>query len=213
MPHEIETLIKGYHTFRKQYFSSGNTLYDTLTRNGQRPKALMIACSDSRVDPAIMLNSQPGDLFVVRNVANLVPPYEPDGAYHGTSAALEFAVRDLGIRHIIVCGHAQCGGVTALLQNPHSSSEHSFIHTWMRLAEPARQHVLQHHRDEPLERQVTLCSQYAVIQALKHLETFPWIAERLAQGKMFLHGWYFDLAQGLLYAYKKTSGQFEVMEG
>lgn len=111
MPKEIDRLVRGYQAFRSHYFNRDNPIFEKLVYHGQHPKALMIACSDSRVDPAIIMNAQPGDLFIIRNVANLVPPYEDDDTYHGTSAALEFGVCILNIRHIVIFGHTQCGGI------------------------------------------------------------------------------------------------------
>ena len=111
MPKEVQSLIEGYRSFRQQYLENNKSRYDQLVHQGQRPKMLVIACSDSRVDPAVLTQAEPGDLFVIRNVANLVPPYEADTTYyHGTSAALEFGICGLGIRHIVICGHSQCGG-------------------------------------------------------------------------------------------------------
>ena len=199
MPKDINNLIQGYHKFRKNYFNDSNSSFEDLVRWGQRPKVLMIACSDSRVDPAVIMNCQPGDLFVIRNVANLVPPYEDDQAYHGTSAALEFGVCSLGIRHVILFGHTQCGGIQNLLE--HSASEYTqktFISKWMELAKPAHEAILKFHDEKSLEEKTTLCGQYSLINSLKNLETFPWIAEKVKNGTLFLHAWNFDLSKGIL---------------
>ncbi len=199
MPKEIEQLIHGYQVFQKQYFKQRNLLFDDLVRHGQRPKVLMIACSDSRVDPAIITNAQPGDLFVVRNVANLVPPYENDDTHHGTSAALEFAICGLGIRHIVVFGHSQCGGIQALMQSSATiTGKDGFINKWMQLANPARQFVEQHYSQAPLEKQVEVCCQQSLMRSLENLKTFPWIDEKIKQHELFLHAWYFDLSSGVI---------------
>ena len=182
MKKEIEQLIDGYHTFRQTYIANEKSGYDDLVRNGQRPKILMVACSDSRVDPALVMNCAPGDLFVIRNVANLVPPYEDDKSYHGTSAALEFGVCGLGIHHIILFGHTQCGGIQALLEHPLKKGEKpSFISKWMDLAQPAQEAVLKFHADASLEEKVTHCGHYSLINSLNNLRTFPWIQERLTK--------------------------------
>lgn len=207
---DIENLIQGYQKFRKQYFSDSNSAFEDLVRWGQRPKILIIACSDSRVDPALVLNCQPGDLFVIRNVANLVPPYEDDQSYHGTSAALEFGVSGLGIRHIILFGHTQCGGIQALLESSDKQlKEKTFISKWMELARPAHEAILKFHEDKSLEDKTTLCGQYSLVNSLKNLETFPWIAERVHEGLLSLHAWNFNLSRGILERYNPEKNKFE----
>jgi carbonic anhydrase len=127
--------------FQKTYFGDNNELYKTL-RQGQTPKTLLIGCCDSRVDPAIITDCDPGDLFVVRNVANLVAPYNPDKSYHGVSAALEFAVKGLKVQNIIIMGHTKCGGIEALMRGICDSGETEFIGNWMRIAQRAKEKVL-----------------------------------------------------------------------
>lgn len=213
MQKDIETLIQGYRKFRKRYFSDSNSAFEDLVRWGQRPKILMIACSDSRVDPAIVMNCQPGDLFVIRNVANLVPPYEDDQSYHGTSAALEFGVCDLGIRHVILFGHTQCGGIQALLERSSKSGEQkSFIAKWMELAKPAHKTILERHKENSLDEKITLCGKYSLMNSLKNLHTFPWIAEKVNTGELFLHAWNFDLSKGILEAYDPELNEFRELD-
>lgn len=210
MPKAIGTLLKGYKKFREHYYSDANVLFEDLVRRGQRPKILMIACSDSRVDPALVLNSQPGDLFMIRNVANLIPPYENDQAYHGTSAALEFGVCVLGIRHVILFGHTQCGGIQSLLESsPEKLKEKGFITKWMELARPAHQAVLDFHSSHSLEEKITLCGQYSLINSLKNLMTFPWINEKVQAGNLALHAWNFDLSRGSLEAFDPNENCFK----
>ena len=139
----IERLLEGYRRFRKTRFAATQELYRKLGKQGQSPEVLFIACCDSRVDPATIFDTGPGELFVVRNVANLVPPWAPDGSHHGTSAAIEFAVRHLKVRDIVVMGHAQCGGVAALLKGFHEQPGASdFIGSWISLAEEAKQRMV-----------------------------------------------------------------------
>lgn len=210
MPKDIDALLKGYQKFREHYYGESNLLFEDLVRWGQRPKILMVACSDSRVDPALVLNSQPGDLFIIRNVANLIPPYEDDQAYHGTSAALEFGICVLGIRHLILFGHTQCGGIQSLIEtSPQIATQKSFISKWMELAKPARQAVLDFHPTESIEEQTILCGQYSLINSLKNLTTFPWINERVQKGSLFLHGWNFDLSKGRLEAFDPQENRFK----
>ena len=209
MQREIETLIQGYEKFRSQNYHHENSAFIDLVRLGQRPKILIIACSDSRVDPAIVMDCQPGDLFVIRNVANLVPPYEDDQSYHGTSAALEFGVTGLGIHHIILFGHTQCGGIQSLLEHPpQKNGKKSFINKWMELAAPAHEAVLNHHANLSLEEKTTLCGKYSLINSLKNLQTFPCIAEGVEKKTLFLHAWNFDLSQGILEEYDPVGNCF-----
>jgi carbonic anhydrase len=147
-------------------------------------------------------------LFVIRNVANLVPPAENQGHYHGTSAALEFGVRNLGVQHIIVLGHAQCGGIHALLEGS-VDKEESFIAGWMGIAEAAREQVEREHAEADSEIRHRACEQQAVLVSLSNLMTFSWIRERVEQGKLALHGWYFDMGRGELLGYNISSLKFE----
>lgn len=189
----LATLFAGYHQFRESIWPERRKLFQALARDGQKPHALVISCSDSRVDPAMVFGAGPGELFIVRNVANLVPPYKPDGDYHGTSAALEFAVRVLQVPHIIVLGHAMCGGVHALL-NGFPDAAKDFVAPWMQIARQARTRAL---ACDPVDPQ-TACEQETVKLSLDNLMTFPWVAERVAEGSLRLHGGTFDIRSGLL---------------
>lgn len=212
MEKEIIALIEGYKKFRAHYFGSENETFLELVRQGQKPKALMIACSDSRVDPALLLNSAPGDLFVVRNVANLVPPDESDQqSYHGTSAALEFGVAVLEIPHVILLGHTRCGGIQSLLERSHEKKcgSKSFIAKWMELAQPAYEATINYHAESSMDEKVTLCGQYSLIHSLENLRTFPWVAERVKQGTLQLHAWNFDIARGILEIYDEKENHFK----
>lgn len=207
MPQELEYVIQGYKKFRHKYFESNNNLYEEL-KDGQSPKILVIACSDSRVDPAIILNCKPGDLFVVRNVANLVPPYENDSGHHGTSAALEFAVLGLGIKHIIILGHSSCGGIQALVANPNQIREKNFISRWMEIAQPALKRTIENYPDRPVEEQVSNCARFALVNSLNNLFTFPWIKERVVAKEIFLHSWYFNIETGIIEEFNSETQRF-----
>lgn len=211
-PAHIQKLLDGYKRFRDSYYAEQRELYARLTKLGQSPKTVVVGCCDSRVDPAIVTACDPGDLFIVRNVANLVPPCETGGAYHGTSAALEFAVRHLEVESIIVLGHAQCGGIKALMQQaPADKSQTGFVFGWMSVASNARNRVLSRMHGEPPEKQQRACEQEAILVSLDNLLTFPWILERVAQQKLTLHGWYFDMEHGELFCYNPDSRQFETV--
>jgi len=210
MPKDIQDLLEGYQQFKQTYFvDHQTTLYHSLATEGQRPKAIVIACADSRVDPAILTQAAPGDLFVVRNVANLVPPCENDHTtHHGTSAALEFAVCGLQVKHIIVLGHSQCGGIKALVEQSPALTEQSFIGDWMDLAKPARIITFKTIPDASLEQKVDFCTQQALIQSRKNLLTFPWIQSRVQEHKLFIHNWFFDIKTGTLAIYDSEKDSF-----
>lgn len=203
---DIARLIAGFRRFQNNYFRGDTELFDEL-KQGQQPGTLVIACSDSRVDPAILLDCAPGELFVVRNVANLVPPYEPDAGYHGVSAALEYAVRFLKVSHVIVLGHSQCGGIDGLLKGAADVSG-EFVARWVGIAEPARREVLQRLAGKSPEVRRRACEQAALLLSLDNLLTFPWVRERAELGELLLHGWYFDLERGELLSYDAQNGLF-----
>jgi carbonic anhydrase len=203
-------LIEGFQRFRERHFAKDGVQFHDLVQFGQTPKALVVACCDSRVDPALVLDCAPGDLFVIRNVANLVPPAENQGHYHGTSAALEFGVRNLAVQHIIVLGHAQCGGIHALLEGG-VAKDNSFIAEWMRIADAAREQIEQELAGASSEVRHRACEQQAILVSLNNLTTFPWIRERVEQGRLALHGWYFDIARGELLGYNVTTRRFEML--
>lgn len=205
-------LIEGFHRFREQHFTDDDALYRQLIQDGQTPKTLVVACCDSRVDPALVLNCAPGDLFVIRNVANLVPPAESrSGGRHGTSAALEYGVGTLGVEHIIVLGHAHCGGIRALVKAGGASNPQSFIDDWMHLVEDARASVERDMPNATLEEQTLACEQRAILGSLANLMSFSWIRERVEQGSLTLHGWYFDMENGQLLGYNPATRFFEIL--
>ena len=207
----INKLLEGFKRFRHNIYDENRVLFDRLTKHGQSPKTIVVGCCDSRVDPAIVTDCDPGDLFIIRNVANLVPPFETNGNYHGTSAALEFGVCNLEVENIIVLGHAQCGGIHALMnQVPGTEQHEGFVPSWMNVASHARNRVLSRMHGEPLEKQARACEQEAILVSLDNLLTFPWILERVAQKKLTLHGWYFNLEQGELLRFNPDSNRFEV---
>jgi phosphoribosylaminoimidazole-succinocarboxamide synthase len=206
----IEQLLEGFRRFHSDHYEENHALFERLTKHGQSPKTIVVGCCDSRVDPAIVTNSSSGDLFIIRNVANLVPPYEISGSHHGTSAALEFGVCQLEVENIIVLGHARCGGIRALMnQSPGSDSRDGFIDGWMKIARNARNRVLARMQGESPDMQAQACELEAIKVSLDNLLTFPWILERVAQKKLALHGWYFDIERGELLRYNPDSNRFD----
>jgi carbonic anhydrase len=194
----MKTLLEGHARFRKSYWRRHKARYSDLARDGQKPPAMVIACADSRVAPEAIFDCAPGEIFVVRNVSNLVPPYAPDTGNHGTSAALEFAVTALNVRTILVLGHTQCGGIRALMRG--ATGDHGdFIESWMSIAHPARQRVC----DSPdasadFDAQCERCEKESIRVSLKNLLTFPWIADRVNAGTLTLAGMRFDVETGKL---------------
>lgn len=205
---DISKFITGFKQFKDQYFDENDDRFHHL-RHGQSPKVLLIGCSDSRVDPALLTGCSPGDLFVVRNVANLIPQAEHDSSHHGVSAALEYAVCHLEVEHIIILGHSKCGGIKALLEGVPEGKSAEYIGPWVSIADRARDRVLAELGDSSPEDQACACEQAAILVSLENLTTYPWLKERVEAGKITLHGWYFDINCGHLLSYHPASGAFE----
>ncbi len=205
----ISELLQGFQRFRVKSFEPNRELFNRLAMQGQTPRTLLVGCSDSRVDPAILTDSAPGDLFVVRNVANLVPPHETTGRYHGTSAALEFAVCNLKVHNIIILGHSRCGGIRALLEGYGENDEgEGFIAPWVKIAASARDEVLQRWPDASNEFKQRACERAGIRASLTNLMTFPFIRQRVEQGQLKLYGWYYDLENGELMQYDSEKDRF-----
>ncbi len=192
----MDNLLNGYRRFRRETWPAERARYEALAERGQSPRTLVIGCSDSRVDPQTVFGAGPGELFVVRNVAGLVPPCSPDAGYHGTSAALEYAVRVLEVDRIVVLGHALCGGVRALVEGVPPVAQ-DFVGPWLEIAKTAKlspdPDVPSGPADQfaPYEVQVVRLS-------LVNLMTFPWVADAVAEGRLHLHGFRFDIRSGVL---------------
>ena len=207
--HDLKELVDGYGRFFASRNNEDMRRYQQLAQKGQSPKTMVISCCDSRVDPAAIFDVGPGELFVVRNVANLVPPFEPHGDYHGTSAALEFAVTGLKVENIVVMGHAQCGGVKACLEGNYGSvAEPGFIQRWMSLLDTARENVLKTGADDSDEERQKALELDAIRCSLDNLQTFPFIKEALASGTLRIRGAYFSIFHGSLLGLDSESGEF-----
>ncbi len=206
----IEKLSKGYERFRQGYFQRNRSRLEQLAEK-QNPEIAMISCCDSRVDPGILFDVEPGDLFVIRNVANLVPPFETRGDYHGTSAALEFAVTSLQVKQVVVLGHANCGGIRALMDNDSSIESDGFIDSWMNLAAAAKKEVLARDDLKTAEQRIDACEKAAISHSLKNLMSYPWINQRVNSGSLELLGCYYDLRSGELISLDEVNAA--VMKG
>ena len=202
-------LLAGFQNFTRHRHKIERERYTRLANFGQSPETMVIACCDSRAAPETIFDSGPGEMFVLRNVANLVPPFEPDGGQHGTSAAIEFAVKSLEVKNIIVMGHGRCGGIHAAL-NPASQplAPGDFIGKWMKLLEPVTDQFCDHDLLTDGER-ATMLERISIRNSIKNLRTFPYISTLEKEGKLAVHGAWFDIKTGELWIMDAASGEFE----
>lgn len=207
---DISKFLNGIGAFQRQHFGENSELATSLAA-GQRPQALLIGCCDSRVDPALLTDCAPGDLFILRNIANLVPPYHKSDDYHGVSSSIEYAVCYLNVTDIIVMGHSSCGGIGALMSSADGEVTGEFIGKWVSIAASARDKVLKELADAPTEKQLRACEKESILVSLKNLMTFPWVRERVARGQLSLHGWYYNISSGQLRCYNQLTGEFEIL--
>jgi carbonic anhydrase len=208
MTHLPEHLLNGYRNFMQGRYASESGRYVSLAREGQHPDTMIVACCDSRSAPETIFDSGPGELFVLRNVANLVPPYEPDGEFHATSAALEFAVQSLKVKNIVVMGHGRCGGIKAALSNNAPLSPGDFIGKWMSMIGPAAETVASSTLMTASERQTAL-ERISIRYSLANLRTFPCVNILESKGRLTLYGAWFDISTGELWVMNKDTGDFE----
>ena len=212
----LERLLKGFADFRLGYYREHLDLFEKLATEGQSPRILIVGCADARVDPGILTQTMPGDIFTVRNVGAMVPPAQlpPDERHHGTSSAIEYAVRGLGVEHVVILGHALCGGIAALVDGKSGAfANFDYLSTWTSIAQDVRDGVLRELKGRSREEIVRVVEQAAVVNSVGNLMTFPWIAERVANGTLALHAWWFNLTKGQLYAFNPTSAAFEAVLG
>jgi carbonic anhydrase len=200
-------LLEGYRTFTSQRLPTEQSRYRELSERGQAPEVMVIGCCDSRVSPEVIFDAGPGELFVVRNVANLVPVYQPDGAAHGVSAALEYAVQVLRVKHIVVLGHAQCGGIRAFVDNIAPLSPGHFIGKWMSMFIKPGEKVGRRDQ-ETMHDFVTRIEKAAVFRSLENLMTFPFVRDPAERGDLHLHGAYFGVTEGSLFVLDQEAKEF-----
>ena len=205
----MKKLIEGVHKFRREEFGRYRELFARLSRHGQKPHTLFITCSDSRVLAELVTNSKPGDLFVVKNIGNIVPPADVIGGTNSTAAAIEFAVQSLGVSDVVVCGHTQCGAMTALLSGLSAPTTAPNLAAWLEIAAPVRE-IVRHeyaHLADAADR-TTAAAEENVLFALENLHTYPSVASGLGAGKLRLHGWCFKIATAEMFAYDPDARQF-----
>jgi carbonic anhydrase len=204
-----ETLTDRFRRFKHRHFVPNADQYEELAQYGQDPEVMIISCCDSRVDPETIFTAMPGEMFVVRNVANLVPPYETGGKYHGVSTAIEFAVMNLRVKHLIIMGHSGCGGVKAALdQSAAIQTEAMFISRWMSMLDEARLRVLAAHQMAPTAEKLKLLELEGIKHSIQNLRTFPFVKKEEEKGRLSLHGAYFDIATGTLSVLNHSRGEF-----
>jgi carbonic anhydrase len=202
-----QQLLEGYQAFSTQRLPTEQFRYRELSVKGQSPEVMVIGCCDSRVSPEVIFDVGPGELFVVRNIANLVPVYQPDGNAHGVSAALEYAVTVLRVKHIVVLGHAQCGGIRAFVDKIEPLTPGDFIGRWMQMfIKPGE--VVEQREHESMAQFIERIEKAAVFRSLENLMTFPFVRRAVEAGQMQLHGAYFGVAEGTLFVLDKTAKEF-----
>lgn len=197
MKNSFTKIIQGYLTFRKKYATGDASVMQHLAVHGQNPEIMVVACCDSRVDPSLILQCDPGDLFIVRNVANIIPPYESDEGHHGTSAALEFGVCYLNVKHLIILGHSQCGGIEALLSK-NELKQNDFITRWVSLIDT-----------KSAKQDIDSFAKSALSHSYQNCLTFPWIKSRIDQKLLAIHLWYFDIKEGEIFVYSFENKQYQ----
>ncbi len=200
---EFAELVEGYHRFRDAGWEKQRSRWADLS-HGQSPAVMIIGCCDSRVDPATVFDTVPGQVFSLRNVANLVPPFETGGGLHGASAAIEFGVLGLEVKHIVVLGHAKCGGIRAALSGEAGNFGHGFVDEWMKIIDDAKARVMSCHHDDPQEA----LELEGIRTSIANLRTFPFVAEREAAGTLKIHGAYFGIEDGVLHVLDQETGEF-----
>ena len=203
-----QRLLEGYRAFATQRLPAEQSRYRELSERGQSPEVMVIGCCDSRVSPEVIFDVGPGELFVLRNIANLVPIYQPDENAHGVSAALEFAVTVLHVKHIVILGHAQCGGIRAFVDKIEPLSPGDFIGRWMSMfIKPGE--VVEQRAHESMTDFVTRIEKAAVFRSIENLMTFPFVRTRVESGELQLHGAYFGVAEGSLFVLDRETKQFK----
>lgn len=208
-----QDLLDGHKEFLAEFLNPEFDDYRDWAKDKQAPKVMAIACCDSRMNPAIITHSGLGEIFAVNNVANIVPPYSPGkNSHHSTSSAIQFAVQHLGVEHIIIMGHSNCGGIRALvsqsLADP-AGGEYSFIHNWIDILDSARQRVEEAIPEASEDDKASLCEKEGIKVSLENLSGFPWVKDAIANGKLQIHGWHFNVSSGKILAFDQASDSFK----
>lgn len=200
MEKSLNKLLQGYQNFRERYASNDSTMRRLMDAD-QKPQTMIISCCDSRVDPTAIFECDPGDIFVVRNIANIVPPYEKDSMHHGTSAALEFGVNYLKVKHLVILGHSNCGGIKALMEG---LPENDFLTSWITISKDALKKC-----EEDDSCSLEKCIKLSLNESYKHCMTFPWIKEKVEKGELQIHRWFINLQTGIVEKFNPVNENFE----
>ena len=209
----INDLIKGNKKFREASFPKYEGDLKELVEKGQKPEILFVGCSDSRVTPDLMLDTKPGDMFILRNVGNFVPPYNPDDDYHGSSAAIEYAVSVLGVKHIIICGHSHCGACKSLYQNLDNSPDLIHVRKWLELGKRAKEYTLLAIQDKTdKEKLYSATERIAIVHQMENLLTFPEVERKVKAGELQIHGWYYRIEDGTIEYYDGEECSFKPLK-
>ena len=208
----MEKLITGIHRFRRQYWRDNKDLFQRLARHGQSPDELFITCSDSRVDPTVFTQRQPGDLFIYRNIGNFVPPYI-DGRLDrtGAGAAIEYAVDHLRVHDIIVCGHSDCGAMNALYKDRKAFAESPHITEWLKHGDGTLKVLEDNYPEKSKEERLAIISQENVLVQMENLRTYPVVKKAAREGRLHVHAWFFEIGAAKMYAYNPDKGQYELL--
>jgi carbonic anhydrase len=209
----ISDIIAGNKNFKKDYFKKYTEEFEDLVKNGQKPKALFIGCSDSRVVPTLITDTKPGDLFVVRNIGNFVPPFTSDDHFHGVSSAIQYAVSILNVNEIIVCGHSHCGACAALYQDLGDNEDTKHIKKWLSLGQRAKNYVLNKYNENEIDREaLEYTEKVSIMFQLENLLTFPSIKDRVEKGEITIHGWYYKIETGEIEYYDSESNEYKILD-
>lgn len=209
---DIDALIEGNLAFQNSSFKYFKEDYEALVKDGQAPGVLFIGCSDSRVMPDLIVNSKPGDMFILRNIGNFVPPFKADNDYHGSAAVIEYAVSILNVKHIIVCGHSHCGACQALYQEFNNDIGLIHVRKWLELGEKAKAYVLQNFSTTLTREEIyRKTEKVSILYQLKNLLTYPEVKKRIEQDDLEIHGWYYKIEDGTIETYDKEKRCFEMI--
>lgn len=206
----IKRLIAGLHEFHDNYFITHRELFEQLS-HGQTPDVLLITCSDSRIDPNLITQTQPGELFVIRNIGNIIPPYGTPNS--GEGAGIEYAVQALDIKDVVICGHSHCGAMKGLLQIGNLAQQMPLVYDWLKhYGEPTRRLVLENYKDCPSDKLLKIAIEQNVLTQIKNLDTYPVIRSRLHSGQLTLHAWIYEIESGEIFAYDANIKQFKLLQ-
>ncbi len=209
----IDELIEGNRAFQNSSFKLFKEDFDVLVQKGQKPEVLFIGCSDSRVVPDLIVHSKPGDMFILRNIGNFVPPFKADNDYHGSAAVIEYAVYILNVKHIIICGHSHCGACQALYQELDDCI--GLIHTrkWLELGKDAKEYVLKNFSKTLTQEEIyRKTERISILYQLQNLLTYPEVKKRIEQNELEIHGWYYRIEDGTIETYNQQNERFEMMD-